>query len=46
VKAMPSDVMVLQAGTIRPWLERRQRVLSPLEAYEIVLIANEPRTWA
>jgi hypothetical protein len=46
IKAMPSDVAVLQAGTVRSWLEHQTRVLTPLQAYELVLIADQQATWA
>ncbi len=46
IKAMPADVDVLHAGSIRSWLEHRTRVLTPLQAYELVLLADQPATWA
>ena len=46
IKAMPADVAVLQAGSVRAWLESRPRVFTPQQAYEIVLIADQHATWA
>ena len=46
IKAMPSDVAVLEAGAVRQWIEHQPRVLSPQQAYNIVLIADQPATWA
>ena len=46
IKEMPADVTVLQAGTARRWLEAQPHVMTPQQAYEIVLIANQRETWA
>ena len=46
IRAMPADVAVLQAETIRIWLERQPHVLTPWQAYELVLIADQQATWA
>lgn len=46
VKAMPTDVAVLQAGSVRAWLERRPRVLTPSEMHEIARLADRASTWA
>lgn len=46
IKAMPSDVVVLQAGAVRAWIEKQPHVLTPEQAYEIVVIADKPTTWA
>jgi hypothetical protein len=46
IKAMPADVAVLQAGSLRHWIESQPRVLTPQQAYELVLIANQHDTWA
>jgi hypothetical protein len=46
IKAVPADVAVLQAGSVRPWFENQPRVLTPVQAYELVLIADQPGTWA
>jgi hypothetical protein len=46
VKAAPVDVDVLQAGALRPWLERQPRVFTPSEAYEFALVAHDRTTWA
>jgi hypothetical protein len=46
IKAMPSHVAVLQAGSVRAWLESRPRVFTPQQAYQIVLIADQHATWA
>ncbi len=46
VKALPPDVGVLSIDMVRPWFERLPRVLTPEQAYEIVLIADRPDTWA
>jgi hypothetical protein len=46
IKAMPADVAVLQTGSVCAWLERRPRVFTPQQAYEIVLIADQQDTWA
>jgi hypothetical protein len=45
IRAMPADVAVLQAETVRTWLERQPQVLTAWQAYELVLIANQPTTW-
>jgi Nuclease-related domain len=45
IRAMPADVAVLQAGTVRTWLEHQPQVLTPWQAYEIVLIADQQATW-
>ena len=46
IKAMPADVAVLQAGSVRSWLESQPRAFTPQQAYEIVLIADQHDTWA
>jgi hypothetical protein len=46
VKARPADVGVLEAAQVRTWIASQPRILSPQRAYELVLIANQPSTWA
>ena len=45
IKAMPPDVTVLHLGNVRSWLETQPHVLTPEQAYQIVLAANQPSTW-
>jgi Nuclease-related domain len=45
IRAMPNDVAVLEAETVRTWLEHQPRVLTPWQAYELVLVANQQSTW-
>lgn len=46
VKAMPPDVTVLSAGSVRSWLESQPQVLTAQHAYAVALIADQPKTWA
>jgi hypothetical protein len=46
IKAMPTDLSVLDDANIRQWLEAQPRVMTPQQAYAIVLIANAPRPGA
>ena len=43
---VPADAAVLQAETVRVWLEHQPHVLTPWQAYELVLIADQQATWA
>ncbi len=45
VKAHPTDVRVLEASTVRPWLIALPRVLTPDEAYKVALAADQPSIW-
>jgi Nuclease-related domain len=45
IRAMPADVAVLQAETVRTWLEHQPQVLTPWHAYELVLVADQQATW-
>lgn len=45
IRAMPSDVTVLEAAHVREWLRRRPASLTSQQAYSIVLAASQPTTW-
>jgi hypothetical protein len=46
IRAMPPDVAVLHVGNVRDWLLQQPVALTPQQAYEIVLAANERPTWS
>ena len=45
IKVMPDDVTVLHLGNVREWLQSRTPILTPQQAYEVVLAADRPTTW-
>ena len=45
IRARPVDVGVLESAHVRTWFAGQPRILSPQQAFELVLIANQPETW-
>jgi hypothetical protein len=45
IRAMPADVTVLDASQLCDWLQGLPAVMTPQQAYAIVLVANQPSIW-
>jgi hypothetical protein len=45
VVAMPPDVTVLDLDNLRTWLQSLSAVLTPQQAYDVVLVTDRPTTW-
>jgi len=46
VREHPSDVTVIHVAQLRAWLTSLPHILSPQDAYDIVLAADKPTTWS